>query len=108
MKQIVAKSKKSKPVQEKAGRTSQVYGVIMKYTEGGELLIGSGCVALTKKYAKFGVSAHVLPGLEAPDDNKTPLFMIVGANEAGVRKAIDAITPGDAKMYYDSIIKLPV
>lgn len=108
MKQIVAETKASKPVQEKAGRTSQVFGVIMEYTEGGELLIGSGCVALTKKYAKFGVSAHVLPGLEAPDDNKTPLFMIVGATEAGVRKAIDSITPGDAKMYYDSITKLPV
>lgn len=107
MKQIAAKSRRL-PIAEVAGRTSQVFGVIMEYTEGGELLIGSGCVALTKKYAKFGVSAHVLPGLEAPNDKKTPLFMIVGATEGGVRKAIDAITPGDAKMYYDSIIKLPV
>jgi hypothetical protein len=105
MKQIAAKSQQRKAT-EVAGRTSVVYGVVLEYIEEDELLIGSGCVALTKKYAKFGVSAHVLAGLESP--NKNPLFMVVGATEGNVRKAIDAIYPEDADAYYDSIIKLPV
>lgn len=89
-----------------AGKTSDAYAIVLEYTDGDELLIGSGCVKLTKQYAKFGVSAHVLPGMESP--NGSPLFMVVGVTEGAVRKALDAITPGDANLYYSSIKKLPV
>lgn len=104
----VAATSQPKVAQERAARTNAVYSVVLDWTEQGEWLIGSGCIALTKRFAKHGVSVHVLPGLESPDDSKTPLVMVVGANEAGVRKTIDAIKADDAKAYYSSIIKLPI
>lgn len=77
--------------------------------EQEELLIGRGCVALTKGFSKFGVSAHVLPGLQAPSEtgDAEPLYIIVGP-AASIRKALDALSPGDSHSYYSSIIKLPV
>jgi hypothetical protein len=108
MKQTTARN--SSKAKETAALTSHVYSIVIDWTEKGEWLIGSGCLALTKRFAKYGVSVHVLPGLEAPSEtgDAVPLVMIVGANEAGIRKTLDAITPGSAKMYYSSIVKLPV
>ena len=106
MKTVAAKSQPR--AVEQAASVGQVYSVVLDWTEDGEWLIGSGCLQLTKRFAKYGVSVHVLPGLESPDDSKSPLVMVVGANEAGVRKTIDAIKVSEARPYYDNIIKLPI
>jgi hypothetical protein len=97
--------------QVRAASVATVYSVVVDWTEKGEWLIGSGCVALTKRFAKFGVSAHVLPGLEGYNDSSdkpSPLVMIVGASSAQIKKVLDQITPGNSKSYYDSIVKIPV
>lgn len=95
----------------KAAAVANVYTVVLDWTEKGEWLIGSGCLELTKRFAKFGVSVHVLPGLEGYNedtDKPSPLVMIVGASNSQIRKVLDQITPGNSKMYYDNIVKIPV
>jgi hypothetical protein len=109
-----------KRTSETATRVMAIYAVVLGYNSATasfigadpketELLIGKGCVMLTRKFAKYGTSAHVLPGLETPDDEGSaePLYMVVGPM-VSVRKALDALTPGDSHLYYNDIIKLPV
>ena len=89
-----------------------VFQVVLTDRSGSELLIGKDCVRLTRLYAKFGVSAHVLPGLVS--ETGLPLFTLIGSTPNGVRAAVkrylqfaDAV-PADGQRIMASIRKVPV
>lgn len=106
--QLNTMKKQTKQV-ETAGQVANVFAIVMEYTEKDELLIGSGCIRLTKRFARFGVSAHVLPGLTSPDHTQgSPLFILVGPTKDSIKAAVKDLSPGDASLYFSSIMKLPV
>lgn len=113
MKKLVA-DKTSKTVTTAATSQGQrfVYQVVLTDRSGSELLIGRDCIRLTRAYVKFGVSAHVLPGLVS--DTGLPLFTLIGGNATGIRAAVasylkfaDAVA-ADRQRILASIRKVPV
>lgn len=85
--------------------TQLMYAALVESADSDkELLLGSGCIALTKHFAKYGVSAHVLPGAKSADGN--PLFMIVGVNKAQVERALEKGYSVDPSAH--TITKLPI
>lgn len=108
MKQVVAAPKEL--VATKGQRF--IYQVVLTDRSGTELLIGRDCVRLTKMYAKFGVSAHVLPGLVS--ETGLPLFILIGGSAIGIKAAVgsylkfaDAVV-SDKQRILTSIRKVPV
>jgi hypothetical protein len=89
---------------ETARPVNVLYCVVLEDTSGDELLLGSGCVKLTKVFAKYGVSAHVLPGQESINGN--PLFILVGTSPSQMANAIQYGYGGDPETY--NIVKIPV
>lgn len=82
-----------------------MYGIVLEDPSGEELLIGKGCVRLTKRFARYGVSAHVLPGNIS--DGGKQLVMIVGRSKTGVAAAVKKFDPSKADTA-KHIMKLPV
>ena len=74
----------NKPVIAAAGA---VFVCVTSDTTGpSTLVVGKDCARLTKRFQKFKVSAHVLPGVK---DNGSPCFAIIGTSHQAVLNAFN-------------------
>lgn len=82
-----------------------MYGAVVEYNGEDELLIGRGCILLTRRFVRYGVSAHVLPG--SLSDSGRQLIALIGMSKTGVAAALRKYEPTRPELL-KIIMRLPV